>query len=265
MSVPAQRDDHPPSTFARPPQLAEFWNLLPKKEAERLDRIHARLSELPGLCIAVGNLKGGVGKSTTALYLLLMLALGGDQVIGVDGDPTNRSLILWSAVAEQWPSNLAIKAWAGKVNDQMTISGAEMSRRIIEARKRVRHVVIDTGPQIEEYLAAALRPSDHLIVTTSPNPMDAGQIGDTLKLAAQVELARGAGLNTVILITKAKTGTNLVAAAQERFTEQDQSYFDTYVRDLVSYAEAFGTFPRTFGDYLGVLEELVTSLESVEV
>ena len=54
--------------------------------------------------ITVGNLKGGSGKTTTAVHLALGLAADGRTLL-VDADPEQPMAYEWSEVAEDWPAD----------------------------------------------------------------------------------------------------------------------------------------------------------------
>ena len=62
--------------------------------------------------ITVGNLKGGVGRSTTAVHFAFELARSGDPVMLIDADERNGTTWEWSEDAgESWPSNIVVNFW----------------------------------------------------------------------------------------------------------------------------------------------------------
>src|SRR3954470_6073379 len=67
-----------------------LFSRLPASQQKELLTIFRDLDGLPkGLTITVGNLKGGVSKTTTAVFLALLLGLKGDSVLLVDCDSVN--------------------------------------------------------------------------------------------------------------------------------------------------------------------------------
>jgi len=245
----------------------DLFELLPREQQQELLEIFAMLDELSeGLSIAIGNLKGGVAKSTSAIYLALMLALKGDSVLVVDGDATNKTIVLWSTATVEWPAHAKVVAWSGRAEQSTkTIDGKEMARLVQTNASRFRHRIIDTGPQMKEYLAAALRVTTDFIVCTSPSQVDMLQINASVNLAAEVEAVTGGPLYVTVLVARAKQNTNILKDAFVQMDEEGQSYFGQAIIDRVSYQTSFGTVPADFGDYVKVLRQLVEEKLTEEV
>ncbi|WP_322755991.1 ParA family protein [Frankia sp. Cas3] len=108
--------------------------------------------------IVVGNLKGGVAKTTTAVYLALGLARTG-RVLLVDADGTNASAVDWSANAEDWPATVVVVPWAVP----------DLGRRVAAVAGDYDHIVIDTGPERGDLLRQALMVTDDLLVPVAPS------------------------------------------------------------------------------------------------
>src|ERR1035441_6013146 len=101
--------------------------------------------------VTFGNLKGGVGKSTSSVFTALGLAATG-RVLLVDADATNRTCLKWSTLAPDWPSRITVTSW--EVTD--------LARRVQAVAGDYDHVVIDTGPQRPAILRQADRKSTRL-------------------------------------------------------------------------------------------------------
>lgn len=244
---------------------AELFERLPESQQRELVSIYAKLDALPaGLSITVGNLKGGVSKTTTVMYLALMLGLKGDSVLVVDSDATNRSALLWSAASADWPDNVVVKAWAGDDHSGTRITGREMVERIRSVRGRYRHLLIDTGPQMREYLAAALKVTQDFIVCSSPYPLDTQQIMPSVDLAAEVESMKDGPLFVTVLMSKARKGTISLREALEDLKSDEVAYFDQPISQLETYALGAGSVPLDFREYVHVLSELVDAQEESE-
>jgi chromosome partitioning protein len=236
----------------------EMFTLLPKAQRLELLEVYDLLATLPvGLNVTVGNLKGGVAKTTTVMYLALMLGLSGEPVLVVDGDATNRSAVLWQAATEMWPGNVQVKSWAGDDATGQRITGREMVERVRRVRDQFRHVIIDTGPQMREYLAGALKVTNDFIVCSSPYPMDTAQIMPSVELAAEVAAMKDDPLYVTVLLAKAKKNTNSLKEAFADLDEDGVAYFPNPITNLESYALSVGTVPTDFGEYLPVLRHLV--------
>ena len=110
--------------------------------------------------VTFGNLKGGVGKSTSSVYLALGLAAAGGRVLLVDADATNRTCLKWSSLAPDWPAPVTVVSW--EVPD--------LARRVQAVAADYNHVVIDTGPQRPAILRQALMVTGNLVVTVAPSP-----------------------------------------------------------------------------------------------
>ena len=118
--------------------------------------------------IAVGNLKGGTGKSTVAVNLACRLAES-RAVMLVDADPQG-SATAWlkGGEAEGMPRALAVLP---EPLDAMSGSGPWQAR-MWARRQRYGRIVIDLPPQKGEAFEAALRVADLLIVPVTPSAVD---------------------------------------------------------------------------------------------
>jgi chromosome partitioning protein len=117
--------------------------------------------------LTCGNLKGGVGKSTSAVFLACGLARAGRTLL-IDADAQG-SVLSWSEQAgDDFPCTVI--AWATR----------DLARRVADVAGDYDHVVIDTGPQNEILLRQAIRATGQMVVPVSPTLMDAGRLGPTL-------------------------------------------------------------------------------------
>ncbi len=193
--------------------------------------------------VTTGNLKGGVGKTTTALYLAHGFARLGRTLL-VDADPKGSLLALservplFPCVVVQWPTR-------------------DLGRRIGQLDGDFRHIVIDTGPENDALLRQALGVSDIIVIPCAPSLFDVDRLGPTLDLVdAANDYRPDQPVRPRILITKVRPGRK----ADDARTGLDTQGFPlmaAQVRLLDAYQEVFSDVPLDLGDYQAVLDELI--------
>jgi len=136
--------------------------------------------------IAVSNVKGGVGKTTTAVYLAAVAAERGDDVLLVDADPHASSAI--------WLEERPI--------DGVTVVEAPSERTLVRAlRNEDALVVIDTPPGDERLVRAAIDAADSVVIPTRAGGVEFPRVATTLEMLPK-RTPRG------IVIASARLGTN---------------------------------------------------------
>jgi chromosome partitioning protein len=190
--------------------------------------------------IAVANLKGGTGKTTTAVHLALGLARSGRTLL-VDADP-QASAFAWSEDADSFP--VTVVPWASR----------DLARRVEQVADDYSHIVIDTPPQHEAVVRQALLAASLLVVPMAPSPVDVSRLGPTFALAADVELERP--LVTTVLLTRVRLGTRSRLEARTLLAQQGVPTFVAEVRLREAYATAYGDAVVDLRDYDEVLAEL---------
>ena len=190
--------------------------------------------------IAVANLKGGTGKTTTAVHLALGLAASGRTLL-VDADP-QASAFGWSVDAGDLP--LTVVPWACR----------DLARRVEQIAGDYAHVVIDTPPQHEHLVRQALLSAGRLLLPLAPSALEVARLGPTFALLADVELERPVA--TTVLLSRVRAGTRSRRVARELLVDQGVPTLTTEVRLREGYAAAYGEVPRSLGEYADVLAEL---------
>jgi chromosome partitioning protein len=136
--------------------------------------------------IAVCNVKGGVGKTTTAVYLAAVAAERGDEVVLVDADPHASSGI--------WLEERPI--------DGVTVVETPSERTLTRAlRNEDALVVIDTPPGDERLVRAAIGAADSVVIPTRAGGVEFPRVATTLEMLP-ARTPRG------IVIASARLGTN---------------------------------------------------------
>jgi chromosome partitioning protein len=190
--------------------------------------------------IAVVNLKGGTGKTTTAVYLSCGLAREGKTLL-VDADPQG-SALSWTELAGQFPA-----AAVG-------LPVRDLHRRLPELARSFEHAVIDTPPQDAGIVRSALLAADRILVALSPSLLDMDRLRPTLELIAGAEAFNPAPVS--ILLTRVRRGTRTAAAASQLLRDWGAHLLRAVIPLREEFARAFGTVPRHLWEYEDVLEEL---------
>jgi chromosome partitioning protein len=131
--------------------------------------------------VAVGNLKGGVGKSTLAVNLACELAIPSRRVVLVDADE--------QGTASSWAPTGALPVTIYALPLEGERQAADWMRRIQSTDADI--VVIDLPPHIGAATAAALILADLFLVPTTPSMVDLRATAKVLELLAEARAERG--------------------------------------------------------------------------
>jgi chromosome partitioning protein len=135
-----------------------------------------------GTVIAVGNLKGGTGKSTVAVNLACAMAVRDLRTVVLDTDP-QQTAMLWTR-RRRLPcamEALPIRDFAG-VGDWLNA--------LDRARESHDRVVIDLPAVLSPALAAAFLAADLILIPTTASPIDLEATRRTLRHARAAILER---------------------------------------------------------------------------
>jgi chromosome partitioning protein len=139
---------------------------------------------MAGKLIAVGNLKGGVGKTTLAISVACALAEHGKAVV-VDAD-AQASAVAWGAAGKLPAEVVALPLTA---EGERAI--AAWLERLVEIKARADFVLVDLPPNLGAATVAALSLADLLLVPVPPSGLDRRAAGQTLALLRQARQVRG--------------------------------------------------------------------------
>ena len=187
------------------------------------------MTRAAGKVIAIGNLKGGVGKSTLAVNLGCALATRGLPTVVLDTDP-QQTAVAWTR-ARRLPcpvESLPIRQ-LGAVGEWLDALG--------DAKARYARIVIDLPAVLSPALAAAFLAADAILIPTSFSPVDLLATRRTVrhaKVAAAERPARPPLILAVpMLIRRNWVGRPETPAPRHRALE-------IAVADAVGYDPAFG-------------------------
>ena len=136
-----------------------------------------------GQLVAVGNMKGGTGKSTIAVNLASAMAAAGQSVVLIDADA--------QGTATDWHAGHRLPA---PVETLPLTDGRDAHAwvaRALELKIGAERVVVDLPPQVGSGVAAALLIADLLIVPVTPSGVDLRATGRVLDLLRRARAVRG--------------------------------------------------------------------------
>jgi chromosome partitioning protein len=183
------------------------------------------------MIVSLLSLKGGVGKTTSAIHLASCAAREDQPVTLYDLDPEG-SAQSWHNQAEANKKPLRFAVEFGKMPTSKT--GVH---------------IIDTPPNRRDVVLEVARASDFVVIPVAPTGLDVDRLRNTLE-----ELAKLDELNVSILLTKFDDRRSLAKNALEALT--DYPVFESRIRNLAKYEQAFARDPKYISEYWNVWDEL---------
>jgi chromosome partitioning protein len=171
---------------------------------------------VPSVIVVVAALKGGVGKTTTAVYLSAVAGGGKKAVALVDSDPQGS--------AADW-----VEHAADEVFESIDVIEAPTERLLVRTLDRVEAddvAVVDTPPGHEQLLAKALERADVVVIPT--------RVGG-------VETAR---VEAVLDLVPKRLPAGLVFSSARTFT---RDYLETVTMWQEAGVPVWGTIPERVG------------------
>jgi len=178
------------------------------------------------------NLKGGVGKTTSALYLAAVAEERGQDPVVLDAD-NERSALEWAGAGE-----LPFEVVAAQRDG--------LARQARSLEKEGHTVILDAPPNDREILRVAASVADRIVVPVAPTGVDVNRLRSTLEILLDVEATRGE-LDTSILLTRWDQRKRLAREALELLSRFP--LLDARIRDLTRYEDGFGGRPTYLEEY----------------
>lgn len=193
------------------------------------------------MIVSVVNIKGGVGKTTTAMALATVAARDRIRTVVFDADEQS-SASLWGYAADQSDTPMPFGIESANIADL---------RRIRKDESRL--IIIDTPPT-GKVTDEAKDVSDFVIVPTGPSGIDLQQT------IAVVDNLEEIGKSYAVLIVRAEPRTLALKSAQEFFKEKGVSTFDTVIPKRADLGNMYG---QPFGEDTYGYENVYAELREV--
>lgn len=199
------------------------------------------------MIISVLSLKGGVGKTTTAIHLAACSATK-QKTILLDADEEG-SAISWADNARDNGKPLPFEVVAG---DRSSLA---KQARALEQRGTV---IMDTPPNNREVLQLAGMLASVVVIPVSPTGVDVDRLAGTLNMIENIEATRGQ-LVTGILLTRVDNREKLGGEAREAL--KDYPVFTAQIRNLKRYKDVFGKNPEFLDEYQPAFKEILEAMK----
>lgn len=182
------------------------------------------------LVIVVANLKGGSTKTTTAAFVAHALAESGLQVLGVDADGENQSLLGWAEAG----------GWSLPV---IGMPVADLHRKLPGVvGDRYDAVVIDTPPMRERQgiVASAIRMATHVLVPMAPTGMEYSRVAAIRGLVEDASALAPEPPQLAVVLTRTVASAASTEVYRQLLAADGVRVLGPTVGRLERYAQAFG-------------------------
>lgn len=194
------------------------------------------------MIVTFANVKGGSGKTTSAMHVATALAHRRGSLVFVDAD-AQASARRWHRSAAQIGEPFGFPLEFIPTADLV----ADIDRLVDEHG----HVIIDVGPANADVMLAAIAVADVVVIPVNAREDDRQQARKTHEGCAQHGIAHA------VLINRVKSSeTTSIALTRSYFTEYGVPVLNTVVPDLVAIGDAFGGGITDPGYFAQVLDEL---------
>ena len=145
------------------------------------------------MILTVGNIKGGVGKTTLALNVAIARANMGKDMLLVDGDEQHTALTFTELRTEQLGS-------PGYTS--VSLQGAALRTQVRQLTPKYDDIIIDVGGRDTGSLRAALTVTETLLIPVQPRSFDIWSVDQMTHLVQEAREINGT-LRAVVLLNAA--------------------------------------------------------------
>ena len=188
--------------------------------------------------ITFANRKGGVGKTTSAVYIATILSRFG-KVLLKDCDPQGS--------ATEWLEDI----------DDLPFDFELANLRNMKRAENYDYVVIDTPPHNPDIINAAVKAADLVIIPSEASSMElsgAYALFDAMKPEAL----------RIVLLTRVNTITNSFKDAKAELDKERIPRFKTHISKSEAIKNSFGKIPnqvKELREYEALVEEIKELIE----
>ncbi len=207
------------------------------------------------LMITVGGLKGGIGKSTTSVFLATAIARRRLKKMAtslkpllVDADPQSQTTYDWAQISVSRDYTLPWQCLPWATDD--------LPAKVRGMQELCSDVVIDVGGETSKMFRAAVSVCPELIIPVRPNLIELRRIPATIEAAREVENLTGTKVYPRVLLVSVDTRAGDADVAREFLAKNNVPVMKAHVRQGVLYPRTFGHVPDELGDYDTVLNEI---------
>lgn len=183
---------------------------------------------MPTLTIA--HTKGGVGKSTTTVFLACAAHVRGIPVRVVDLDRQGTTTAWADAAASGGPLPFTVST--ALLDDDPGVL-----------------TIVDTPPGEAKAIQAAIDAADLVVIPSRATPADLARVYPTVAATAHKP--------AVVVLTSIRLGTRLLEQARELLEADGVVTANTAIPQREAIAAAFGTVPTHYHGYGDLLDELL--------
>ena len=194
------------------------------------------------MIIGIINSKGGVGKTTSAIYLASAFSEMGRNVVVIDMDHQG-SASDWADRAEDAGTPLPFS---------VDLSNAKRLPRLLRALEPGTVVILDTPPGSPDVIDAAISAADFIVVPTRSYGLDVSRVWETLPSIEHLPYR--------VLLTQARLGTNSLGGVLASLEAEGVPTFQTVIPLRESIADCLGEVPTKHEGYDLVAEKIVEDL-----
>ena len=128
------------------------------------------------MILAVGNVKGGVGKTTIAINLAIIWALQNRDVLLVDGDDQATAMAF---------TELRARARGEPGYTAVALYGAAIRTQVRQLASKYDHIIIDVGGRDSVSLRASLTVAHLVLIPVQPRSFDLWGVDQTTELITE--------------------------------------------------------------------------------
>ncbi len=201
--------------------------------------------------VAVVNLKGGSGKTTTAMHLAAAWHGRGERAVVIDADPQG-SAVAWASDCAEVEEPLP---WA-----VLGRASPTLHTEIDTLAAGWDVMVIDCPPAAADHrvVRSAIRAADCIVVPCRPTAPDTRRVKPTRELVVELAGEHDLDLVLAVLLTQTRAGTIARTAYREALDASGVAVLDTEIplRELFAWAEGSSVDKEAVALYAKVADEL---------